>query len=79
MQHLRMPMLRSYIHSNTKDMNKTNTMKNLEFSSKRVSYAHQIEKSGKRPTDEQVKQCYLRNIEDGRFLENVQKNWDRRK
>ena len=54
-------------------------MKNLEFSSKRVSYAHQIEKSGKRPTDEQVKQCYLRNIEDGRFLENVQKNWDRRK
>ncbi len=56
-----------------------NIMKNLEFSSKRVSYAHQIAKSGKRPTDEQVKQCYLSNIEDGRFLENVQKNWDSRK
>lgn len=53
-------------------------MKNLEFSSKRVSYAHQIAKSGKRPTDEQVKQAYLSNIEDGRFLENVQKNWDKK-
>lgn len=53
-------------------------MKNLEFSSKRVSYAHQIAKSGKRPTDEQVKKCYLSNIEDGRFLENVQKNWDKK-
>ena len=48
-------------------------MKNSEFSSKRVCYAHQIAKSGKHPTDEQVKQCYLSSIEDGRFLENVQK------
>ena len=53
-------------------------MKNLEFSSVRVCYAHQIAKSGKRPTNEQVKQCYLSNIEDGRFLENFQKNWDKK-
>lgn len=50
-------------------------MKNLEFSFKRVGYAHQIAKSGKRPTDEQVKQCYLSSIEDGRFLERIQKGW----
>lgn len=50
-------------------------LKNPEFSQKRQCYASKIDESGKRPTNPQIRQAYLSNLEDGRFLESIQKNW----
>ena len=58
-------------------MEKSQT-KNPEFSQKRKCYAIKIAESGKRPTNSQIRQAYLSNPEDGRFLESVQKNWKSR-
>lgn len=49
-------------------------LKNPEFSQKRQCYASKIAESGKRPTNPQIRQAYLSNAEDGRYLESIQKN-----
>ena len=51
-------------------------LKNPEFSQKRQCYASKIAESGKRPTNPQIRQAYLSNAEDGRYLESIQKNWN---
>ena len=55
---------------------KPKKLKNPEFSEKRQCYVSKIAESGKRPTDSQIRQAYLSSIEDGRYLESVQRKWD---